>query len=69
MLQRLRTEYDDENPQIRRRQVRFQLPPSGPAMDGAVREELLQLIQAKEAGVAYIMGHSYVKAIGGHLRT
>lgn len=62
MLQRLRSEYDDENPQVRRRQVRFQLPPTGPTMDGAVRDELLQLIQAKEAGVAYIMGHSYVKA-------
>nr|GEX93928.1 potassium transporter 4 [Tanacetum cinerariifolium] len=62
MLQRLRSEYDDENPQIRRRQVRFQLPSSGPVMDSAVRDELLQLIQAKEAGVAYIMGHSYVKA-------
>nr|XP_043623787.1 potassium transporter 4 [Erigeron canadensis] len=62
MLQRLRSEYDDENPQVRRRQVRFQLPPPGPSMDGAVRDELLQLIQAKEAGVAYIMGHSYVKA-------
>lgn len=62
MLQRLRSDYDDENPQVRRRQVRFQLPPSSPAMDAAVRDELLQLIQAKEAGVAYIMGHSYVKA-------
>ncbi|KAI3825440.1 hypothetical protein L1987_06927 [Smallanthus sonchifolius] len=62
MLQRLRSEYDDENPQVRRRQVRFQLPSTGPVMDGVVREELLQLIQAKEAGVAYIMGHSYVKA-------
>ncbi|KAM0044159.1 putative potassium transporter [Helianthus debilis subsp. tardiflorus] len=62
MLQRLRSDYDDENPQIRRRQVRFQLPSSGPVMDDVVRDELLQLIQAKEAGVAYIMGHSYVKA-------
>ncbi|CAI9265314.1 unnamed protein product [Lactuca saligna] len=62
MLQRLRSEFDDENPQIRRRQVRFQLPPAGPVMDAAVKDELLQLIQAKEAGVAYIMGHSYVKA-------
>ncbi|KAK9272065.1 hypothetical protein L1049_002434 [Liquidambar formosana] len=60
-LQSLRSVYDDENPQIRRRQVRFQLPPS-PGMDPSVREELLDLIQAKEAGVAYIMGHSYVKA-------
>lgn len=53
--------YDDENPQIRRRRVRFQLPPN-PGMDASVREELIDLIQAKEAGVAYIMGHSYVKA-------
>lgn len=60
-LQSLRSIYEDENPQIRRRVVRFQLP-SSPAMDPAVREELMDLIQAKEAGVAYIMGHSYVKA-------
>ncbi|XP_071939749.1 potassium transporter 4-like [Coffea arabica] len=60
-LQSLRSAYDDENPQIRRRQVRFQLPES-PGMDVSVREELLDLIQAKEAGAAYIMGHSYVKA-------
>ncbi|KAF5725599.1 potassium transporter 4 [Tripterygium wilfordii] len=60
-LQSLRSVYDDENPPIRRRQVRFQLP-QNPGMDPAVREELMDLIQAKEAGVAYIMGHSYVKA-------
>ncbi|XP_021822984.1 potassium transporter 4 [Prunus avium] len=60
-LQSIGSVYDDENPQIRRRQVRFQLP-SNPVMDPAVREELMDLIQAKEAGVAYIMGHSYVKA-------
>ncbi|KAJ6680344.1 POTASSIUM TRANSPORTER [Salix purpurea] len=60
-LQSLRSAYDDENPQIRRRHVRFQLP-SNPGMDPLVREELTDLVQAKEAGVAYIMGHSYVKA-------
>uniref|UniRef100_A0A2N9I167 Potassium transporter n=1 Tax=Fagus sylvatica TaxID=28930 RepID=A0A2N9I167_FAGSY len=60
-LQSLRSVYDDENPQIRRRYVRFHLPPN-PGMDPAVREELMDLIQAKEAGVAYILGHSYVKA-------
>lgn len=60
-LQSLRSAYDDENPQIRRRHVRFQVPQS-PGMDPSVREELLDLIQAKEAGVAYIMGHSYIKA-------
>ncbi|KAJ9189795.1 hypothetical protein P3X46_001048 [Hevea brasiliensis] len=60
-LQSLRSAYDDDNPQIRRRQVRFMLP-QNPSMDPSVREELMDLIQAKEAGVAYIMGHSYVKA-------
>ncbi|XP_022989579.1 potassium transporter 4-like [Cucurbita maxima] len=60
-LHSLRSAYDDENPQLRRRQVRFQLSPS-PSIDPRVREELMDLIQAKEAGVAYIMGHSYVKA-------
>ncbi|KAI4348402.1 hypothetical protein L6164_009129 [Bauhinia variegata] len=60
-LRSLQSVYDDENPQVRRRRVRFQVPDS-PGMDPAVREELLDLIQAKEAGVAYILGHSYVKA-------
>lgn len=60
-LQSLRSACDDENPQMRRRRVRFRLP-ENPGMDPAVRHELSVLIQAKEAGVAYIMGHSYVKA-------
>ncbi|XP_020214355.1 potassium transporter 4 [Cajanus cajan] len=60
-LRSLQSVYDDESPQFRRRRVRFQLPDS-PGMDPDVREELLDLVQAKEAGVAYIMGHSYVKA-------
>ena len=60
-LQSLRSVYEDENPILRRRHVRFQLSPS-PSMDPRVREELMDLIQAKDAGVAYIMGHSYVKA-------
>ncbi|OAY37090.1 potassium transporter 4 [Manihot esculenta] len=60
-LRSLQSTYDDDNPQIKRRQVRFVLP-ENPSMDSSVREELMDLIQAKEAGVAYIMGHSYVKA-------
>ncbi|XWS40504.1 hypothetical protein CRYUN_Cryun17cG0000500 [Craigia yunnanensis] len=60
-LQSLRSVYDDENPPVRRRHVRFQLP-TNPGMDIFVREELMDLVQAKEAGVTYIMGHSYVKA-------
>ncbi|KAL9271171.1 Potassium transporter 4-like protein [Drosera capensis] len=60
-LQSLRSIYDDENLNVRQRRVRFQLP-ENPTMDPEVRTELLDLIEAKEAGVAYIMGHSYVKA-------
>ncbi|KAG6415902.1 hypothetical protein SASPL_123321 [Salvia splendens] len=60
-LQSLRSACDEENPQIRRRHVRFQVPDSL-AMYPAVREELKDLVEAKEAGIAYIMGHSYVKA-------
>ncbi|KAJ6729128.1 OSMOTIC STRESS POTASSIUM TRANSPORTER [Salix viminalis] len=60
-LQSLQSAYDDDNLHIRRHHVRFQLP-SNPGMDPEVRDELTDLIQAKEAGAAYIMGHSYVKA-------
>ena len=42
-------------------QVRFQLP-LNPGMNPTVREELMDLIQVKEVRIAYIMGHSYVKA-------
>ncbi|KAH7428907.1 hypothetical protein KP509_09G023100 [Ceratopteris richardii] len=48
---------------VRRKQVRFELPESS-QMDLSVKEELRELIQAKDAGVAYIMGHSYIKASG-----
>lgn len=60
----LRSSYEEENvPQTDdRKRVRFELPPQSPETDPGVSEELLELIQAKEAGVAYIMGHSYVKA-------
>ncbi|KAK9669808.1 hypothetical protein RND81_13G155600 [Saponaria officinalis] len=60
-LQSLRSMYEDESVLSRRRRVKFQVPQS-PAMNPEVRDELLDLIEAKEAGVAYIMGHSYVKA-------
>lgn len=55
--------FSDGAPQsrTRRRQVRFQLPPSVSVND-SVREELMDLIKAKDAGVAYIMGHSYIMA-------
>ncbi|KAJ8561242.1 hypothetical protein K7X08_027432 [Anisodus acutangulus] len=60
-LQSLRSSYDDGNPENRKRRVGFNLPENS-GMDPDVRDELLDLVQAKEAGVAYITGHSYVKA-------
>uniref|UniRef100_A0A0A9DSA9 K+ potassium transporter C-terminal domain-containing protein n=1 Tax=Arundo donax TaxID=35708 RepID=A0A0A9DSA9_ARUDO len=45
----------------RRRRVRFQISEEE-RTDPQVRDELSDLLQAKEAGVAYIIGHSYVKA-------
>ncbi|ERN06335.1 hypothetical protein AMTRI_Chr06g169810 [Amborella trichopoda] len=61
-LQSLQAMYEQESPQaMRRRRVRFELPKS-PTVDATVREELMELIEAKQAGVAYIMGHSYIKA-------
>ncbi|EPS57675.1 hypothetical protein M569_17142, partial [Genlisea aurea] len=73
ILRSLRTAYDDaldEDPnRARRRRLRFHVPetavPSSSAAgvtDPEVREELMELVEAKEAGVAYVVGHSYVKA-------
>lgn len=43
--------------------MHFELPKSENGdMDPEIRKELADLLEAKEAGVAYVMGHSYVKA-------
>lgn len=47
-----------------RKKVRFVIPES-PKMDNSVQEELRDLMEAREAGIAYILGHSYVKAKQG----
>ncbi|TVU20864.1 hypothetical protein EJB05_30465 [Eragrostis curvula] len=63
-LQSLQTMYEAESPGFaNRRQVQFEIyeEADGP-MDPAVKEELSALVEAKHAGVAYIMGHSYIKA-------
>ncbi|CAN6470512.1 unnamed protein product [Victoria cruziana] len=60
-LQTLQSLYEQETPQPSHRRVRFELPEDN-EMDLSVREELMDLIEAKYAGVAYIMGHSYIKA-------
>ncbi|CAI9092877.1 OLC1v1028229C1 [Oldenlandia corymbosa var. corymbosa] len=47
-----------------RKRVRFVIPES-PKIDSIAREELRDLMEAREAGIAYILGHSYVKAKQG----
>ncbi|KAL0372397.1 UNVERIFIED_CONTAM: Potassium transporter 6 [Sesamum calycinum] len=47
-----------------RKRVRFVIPES-PMIDKGAREELLELMEAREGGVAYILGHSYVRAKQG----
>ncbi|OMO89911.1 potassium transporter [Corchorus olitorius] len=47
-----------------RKRVRFIVPES-PKIDSGVREELQELMEAREAGIAYILGHSYVRAKQG----
>lgn len=61
-LRSLQSSYEQESPSVsRRRRVRFELP-NEDTMDQQVKDELLALVEAKHAGVAYIMGHSYIKA-------
>ncbi|KAJ7520780.1 hypothetical protein O6H91_19G022500 [Diphasiastrum complanatum] len=51
-----------ESPHLgRKKRVKFELPKS-PDVDPDIRDELRELIDAREAGIAYIIGHSYVQA-------
>lgn len=52
------------SPQKLRKRVRF-LVPESPRMERETREELKELMEAREAGLAFIMGHSYVRAKRG----
>ncbi|KAL5197541.1 hypothetical protein ABZP36_001053 [Zizania latifolia] len=61
-LRSLQSIYEQESGGVsRRRRVRFQISEED-RIDPRVRDELADLLDAKEAGVAYIIGHSYVKA-------
>ncbi|KAH9330218.1 hypothetical protein KI387_002326, partial [Taxus chinensis] len=51
--------------QVQRRKVRFVLPSSPESECAAVRDELEALLEARESGSAFILGHSYVQARGG----
>ncbi|RWW56628.1 hypothetical protein BHE74_00036628 [Ensete ventricosum] len=49
----------------RKKTVRFVLPESPPHMDATAREELQELMDAREAGMAFILGHADVRAKSG----
>ncbi|KAJ9152475.1 hypothetical protein P3X46_026036 [Hevea brasiliensis] len=53
-----------QSPKRTRKRVRFIVPES-PQIDMEVQEELRELMEAREAGMAFILGHSYVRAKRG----
>nr|AHH35042.1 high-affinity potassium transporter [Zea mays] len=55
-LRSLQSSYEQESPSVnRRRRVRFEVPEED-GMGQQVKEELTALVEAKHAGIAYIMG-------------
>ncbi|PWZ13107.1 hypothetical protein Zm00014a_022345 [Zea mays] len=53
-------------PAVVKKQVRFAVaPPRSPGVDETVLEELHELCEAREAGTAFILGHSHVKTKPG----
>ncbi|XP_058108339.1 potassium transporter 25-like isoform X3 [Magnolia sinica] len=52
-------------PMGRRKKVRFQLPPESPEMSQSIREELQELVDARESGSAYFLGRSHLHARNG----
>lgn len=57
-------EIESPRPVKARKRVRFVVPDS-PKIESGIREELRDLMEAREAGIAYILGHSYVRAKQG----
>ncbi|KAI8533732.1 hypothetical protein RHMOL_Rhmol10G0032200 [Rhododendron molle] len=51
-------------PEKPRKRVKFLLPES-PKTSASAREEMQELMEAREAGLAFIMGHCYVRAKSG----
>lgn len=61
-LQKLNSMYELESSHPRHRQwFRFKLVDTS-HMDPHVKEELSDLVEARDAGMAYVIGHSYIKA-------
>ncbi|KAG6529758.1 potassium transporter 6-like isoform X1 [Zingiber officinale] len=54
-----------QSPVVRRKKVRFVLPESPAHINTSEREELQELMEAREAGMAFILGHTELKAKSG----
>ncbi|XP_074562753.1 potassium transporter 6-like [Curcuma longa] len=59
------TEIESSSVKGRRKKVRFVLPAASEQVNARVREELEELMEAREAGMAFILGHCYVRAKSG----
>lgn len=57
-------EVDPHNTAPKRKKARFMIPKSA-QVDSEVRRELQELMDAREAGMSFILGHSYMKAKSG----
>ncbi|RLN08054.1 potassium transporter 25 [Panicum miliaceum] len=57
-------EIDPQNIAPKRKKARFMIPKSA-QVDSEVRRELQELMDAREAGMSFILGHSYMKAKSG----
>ncbi|XP_004503657.1 potassium transporter 3 [Cicer arietinum] len=61
-LKKLQAMYEQESPELNtRRRIRFEVL-NTIYRDPHVKEELMELVEAKRAGAAYVIGHSHVKA-------
>ncbi|XP_039031986.1 potassium transporter 3-like isoform X3 [Hibiscus syriacus] len=62
VLQHLQSTYEMESPGYTlRRRVRFNLQQDMTYKDLNVKDELSELVEAKQSGVAYVLGHSHIK--------
>ncbi|PON60735.1 Potassium transporter [Trema orientale] len=52
-------------PPVKKKKVRFMLPPDSPKMRVSVREELQELVDARESGTAYFLGQSHLTVRDG----
>nr|DAD32251.1 TPA_asm: hypothetical protein HUJ06_011102 [Nelumbo nucifera] len=57
--------YGGSHPPMKRKKVRFLLPPESPMMQASVREELQELVDARESGTAYFLGQSHLSVRDG----